>query len=351
MFRLAQRRRLCWSALAGALALVTAACSSTPSSGSGGSTSAPKNYASPQSLANPTKALCVKPHYTIGYDVFSGSQPFANLVTQGLKDAAAKIGCVTVKTTIDNTNGPQAVANLKTLVNEKIDGFVDFQVLAAYQGAIATELKTAKIPGVAIVGANLAGSPNVGASNYQGAYQDGLYLAQQSKSKFAGQTPYVMNAAQPSAGSIIMQRYNGYVAGVKKVFPSLPSSHVIEVLDNDGTETTAYNNALSALSTVPAGSMVLISGVNDEATAGVAKAAAARHVTNYLVNSFGGDPFGLSQVCSQPAHYVGAWYLEPKVWGSSSLSVIMDEINGLKVPSAVGVVGEEATRTSPETGC
>lgn len=350
MFRLAQRRRLCWGALAGTLALVTAACSSTSAS-NGGSTSAPKNYASPQSLANPTKALCVKSHYTIGYDVFSGSQPFANLVTQGLKDAAAKIGCVTVKTTIDNLNGPQAVANLKTLVNEKIDGFVDFQVLAAYQPAIATELKTAKIPGVAIVGANLPGSPNVGASNYGAAYQDGLYLAQQAKSKFAGQTPYLMDAAQPSAGSIIMQRYNGVVAGVKKVFPNLPSDHVIEVLDNDGSETTSYNNTLSALSNIPAGSVVLFSGVNDEATAGMAKAAADRHVTNYLVNSFGGDPFGLSQVCSQPAHYVGAWFLEPKVWGSSSLSVILDEINGLKVPGAIGVVGEEATSTSSETGC
>ena len=340
------------------LPLGLAACSSSStsgtSSGSGSSSSAPAappNYTSPQSLANPTKALCKKSHYTIGYDVFSGSQPFANLVTQGLKQAAASIGCVTVLTTIDNANGPVAVGNLKTLINEKIQGFVDFNILAAYQPAMANQLKTAKIPGVAIVGANLPGSPAVGASNYGAALGDGEYLATQAKAKFPGQVPYILVAAEPSAGPIIMQRYNGAIAGVKTVFPSLPGNHAIEVLDNDGSETTSYNNTLSALSSVPAGSVVLLTGVNDDATAGMAKAAAARHITNYLVNSFGGDPFGLSQVCTQSTHYVGAWYLQPMVWGSSSLSVVLDEINGLSVPASVGIVGVEATATSSETGC
>ena len=38
------------------------------------------------------------------------------------------------------------------------------------------------------------------------------------------------------------------------------------------------------------------------------KAALARKL-NFLVNSFGGDPFGLSQVCADCTHYVGALYL------------------------------------------
>ena len=39
-----------------------------------------------------TKALCMGKTYKIGYDVFSSTQPFANLVTKGLKDAAKRIG-------------------------------------------------------------------------------------------------------------------------------------------------------------------------------------------------------------------------------------------------------------------
>jgi ABC-type sugar transport system substrate-binding protein len=348
------RRGACVTALALPLALAAAACSSSSSSSgtSSGNPAAGSNtsYESPSALAHPTKALCKKKSYTIGYDVFSGSQPFANLVTQGLVDAAKSIGCVKVLKTIDNENGPVAVGNLKTLVNEHIQGFVDFQVLAAYQSPIATELKTAKIPGVAIVGANLPGSPNVGASNYTASVDDGQYLAAQAKSRFAGKVPYLLVGAEPSCGAICLQRYTGAVAGVKKVFPTLPKSHIIEV-QTDGTETTAYNNTESALSTVPAGSVVLLTGVNDEVTGGMFKAAQARHITNSLVNSFGGDPYGLSQVCAQPTHYVGAWYLEPTVWGASSLSVILDEINGLKVPSQVGIVGEEVTHTSSVANC
>lgn len=300
-------------------------------------------------LPVPSKALCKKAHYKIGYDVFSGSQPFANLVTAGLVQAAQRIGCVSVVKTIDNLNGPVAVANLKTLVNEGIDGFIDFQVLAAYQPAIANELKSAKIPGVAIVGANLPGSPDVGASNYGAAYQDGLYLARQAAKRFPGKQPYLLGGAEPSAGAIIMQRYNGAVAGEKKVFTTLASKHVIEV-QTDGTETTAYNNTLSALSAVPSGSIVLLTGVNDEVTAGMAKAAQARGFKGALVNSFGGDPFGLQQVCSN-SHYVGAWFLQPRVWGEQSLTAVLQQINGQKVQKQVGVVGIEVTRSTPSLHC
>jgi hypothetical protein len=96
--------------------------------------------------------------------------------------------------------------------------------------------------------------------------------------------------------------------------------------------------------------VVLLTGVNDEVTGGMAKAAQTRHVTNYLANSFGGDSYGFSQVCSN-SHYVGAWYLEPMVWGQDALTAILDQINGVSVPGTIGVIGEEVTKSSPITGC
>src|SRR4051794_24116199 len=298
----------------------------------------------------PTKALCKQDSYKIGYDVFSGTQPFANLVSKGLKDAAKKIGCVTIVTTVDNLNGPVAVGNLKTLINQDIDGFVDFQVLAPYQPAISKALKAAKIPGVAIVGADLPGSPSVGADNYGASVIAGEYLGTMAKKRFAGQVPYAVVAAEPSAGDIVMQRYYGAVAGIKKQFPKLPSDHVIQV-KSDGTEDGTYNNVVSALSRIPSDGVVLMTGVNDEVVHGMYKAAKARHIKNYLVNSFGGDPFGLQQVCNDKTHYVGALYLLPETWGSASLAVILNQINGKPFPKAVGITGKQVTASSPETGC
>jgi ABC-type sugar transport system substrate-binding protein len=298
----------------------------------------------------PSKALCKKSSYKIGYDVFSGTQPFANLVTKGLYDAAKKIGCVKIVKTVDNLNGPVAVGNLKTLLNQKIDGFVDFQVLAPFRNPIAKALKSASIPGVAIVGADLPGSPSVGADNYGASVLDGRYLGAVSKQRYPSAIPYAVVAAEPSAGAIVMQRYFGAVAGIKQMYPKLPGDHVIQV-KSDGTETGTYNNVVSALSRIPSDGVVLMTGVNDEVVHGMYKAAAARHLKNYLVNSFGGDPFGLQQVCADRTHYIGALYLLPETWGSSALAVILAQINGTSFPKAVGIKGKQVTAKSPETGC
>jgi ABC-type sugar transport system substrate-binding protein len=296
-----------------------------------------------------TKALCQGKTFKIGYEVFSGTQPFANYVTKGLKDAAAATGCATVIETVDNLNGPVAIANIKTMLNEGANAIVDFQVLAPYQPAIAKLLKSAKVPGVAVVGADLPGYPSVGADNYGASVKNGEALAQAAKKKFGNAVPYVVVAAEPTSGAIIMQRYYGAVAGAKMVYPGLPSSHVIEVV-SDGTAAGTYNNAVSAFSRIPSGGVVLTTAVNDEVSQAMYKAALARKLS-FLVNSFGGDPFGLSQVCMDRTHYVGALYLEPEKWGESALAVVMRMTNKMTYPMAVGISGLEVTASNPIAGC
>ena len=164
-------------------------------------------------------------------------------------------------------------------------------MLAPFQPAISKLLEGASIPGVAIVGADLPGSPSVGADNDGASVLDGRYLAAVSKQRYPDAVPYAVVAAEPSAGAIVMQRYYGAVAGIKQIYKSLPPDHIIQV-KSDGTEAGTYNNAVSALSQIPSDGVVLMTAVNDEVTHGLYKAAGARHLKNYLVNSFGGDPFG-----------------------------------------------------------
>jgi ABC-type sugar transport system substrate-binding protein len=301
-------------------------------------------------LAHPTKALCKKSSYKIGYDVFSDTQPFAVSLTNGLIDAAKSIGCAQVVKAVDNLNGPVAVGNLKTLLNEGINGFVDFQVLANYQPAMAKLLKQAKLPAVTVVGATLPGFPQVGLAPFQTEKNAAIYMAKQAKKQFPGQMPYFLGGAEPTSGAAVLARYKGAVAGIKQVYPTIPSNHIIEV-KTEGVATTAYNTTLSALSAVPANSVVLMQAVNDEDLGGMYKAAQARHVTNYLVNSFGGDSYGLKQVCSDPKHYVGAWYLDPAGWGPVLLSLIMMQMNGEKVPHNTNIAGFEVTHSTPFLHC
>lgn len=360
MSRLNPRRRglFGWGAALSVLVVAATACSSSSSAGSGAAGSSPSagptvtasaSGAAALNLNNPTKALCKKSSYKIGYDVFSDSQPFAVSVGQGLKQAAASVGCVQILQTVDNMNGPVAIGNLHTLINEQIDGFVDFQVLAQYQPSIASILKQNKLTATDIVGAALPGSPQVGLDPFNTEKNAAIFMAQQAKKKYPGQMPYFVGGAEPESGPVVLERYKGAVAGVESVFPDIPKSHIIEV-DTNGVDTQAYNNTLSALSAVPHDAVVLLQAVNDEDTGGMAKAAASRGLPNYMVNSYGGDSYGLGQVCTN-SHYVGAWYLDPVGWGPVVLSLEMNQINGVKVPAVTNIAGYEVTSKTPFVGC
>jgi ABC-type sugar transport system substrate-binding protein len=265
-------------------------------------------------------------------------------------NAAKKIGCAQVLKTVDNLNGPVAVGNLKTLINEGIDGFVDFQVLAPFQNAMSKTLKAKKIPAVTVVGAVLPGFPQVGLAPFDTEKKAAIYMAKVAQKRFPGKVPYFLGGAEPSSGPAVLARYKGAVAGIRTVYPNIPSNQIIEV-KTEGVATTAYNNTVSALSSVPSDAVVLMQAVNDEDLGGMYKAAQARHIKNFLVNSFGGDSYGLKQVCADPTHYVGAWYLDPESWGPVLLSLIMNQMNGVAVPHNTDIAGYEVTHNTPFLKC
>ena len=306
----------------------------------------------PHDLAHPTKALCkAGKTYKVGYDVFSSSQPFAVSVSKSLVAAAKAVGCATVLTEVDNMNGPQAIANVKTLINEKINLFVDFQVLAPFQPEIAKLLKAAHIPAVTIVGALLPGFPSLGLDPYHGEYKGMTALAAFEKQKYPGVTPYFVGGAEPESGAAVLQRYLGAKAGFKAAYPGVPASHIIEV-DTNGTQSTAYSVAKQASSRIPAGSVVLTMAVNDEDTAGVWQGVSAHGgFKAVLAESFGGDSYGMSQVCKNPNSYAGAWDLEPQTWGPTALSLVMEQENGMKVPANTSILGVQATKANGLAGC
>ena len=302
-------------------------------------------------IFHPSKALCKGKTYKIGYDVFSSSQPFAVSVSKSLVAAAKSIGCATVLTEVDKLNGPQAIANVKTLINEGINLFVDFQVLAPFQPAIAKLLKAHHIPAVSIVGAVLPGFPSLGLDPYNGEYKAMMAQAAFVKAKYPNAKPYFVGGAEPASGAAVLLRYKGAAAAFKKAFPGLPANHVIEV-DTNGVQSTAYSAAKQAASRIPAGSIVMTQAVNDEDTAGVWQGVSAHGGFKWVtVNGFGGDSYGFSQVCAHPANYAGDWALQPETWGPASLSLVMEQANGIKVPGTTSILGKEASKANGLAGC
>jgi hypothetical protein len=245
--------------------------------------------AAQQDLAHPTKALCKKPSYKIGYDVFSDTQPFAVSLTNGLIDAAKSIGCAQVVKAVDNLNGPVAVGNVKTLLNEGIDGFVDFQVLAAYQPAIAKLLKSGKVPAVTVVGATLPGFPQVGLAPFQTEKNAAIYMAKQAKKQF-GPDPVLPRRRRADLGSgrprALQGRRRGHQGRSTPTFR--PTHHQV---NTEGVATTAHHDPLGSFE----GAFEWRrpdAGRERRGPRRHVQGRAGQHIASYLVNSFGGDSYG-----------------------------------------------------------
>lgn len=313
--------------------LLFAACGSSSSGTTNALPAKAQKAGSTLGLGSPSSALCKGKHYTIGYDSFSDSQAFAVAVSKDLDSAAGTMGCVKLVKLVDNADPQTALSNVKTLINQRVNGVILFQILAAAQPAIARDLKQAGIPGVATA-VPAPGLPFVSDSDHRAGVQAGQALARAYKAKHpTGGLPYLIVGGRPEGGPVDKQRAQGIVDGAKSVLSNLPQSH-IQIIDSNAVQDQAYTQTLDALSRVPASAPVLISGENEEVVLGMYKAAQQRGRKDLLVMGLGGDNVGLHEVCTQP-DYVGTVQFFPERWGGWLLPAVTAEIQKAGLPQTV----------------
>jgi DNA-binding LacI/PurR family transcriptional regulator len=269
-------------------------------------------------LGQPTRRLCVRPRYRIGYEVFNETQPFARAVSASIAATARRLRCVTLLEATDNLDGATAVANVRSMLRAGIDGLVDFQVVPAAQKVIAGLVSRARVPAVS-AGLRLGARPFVSLDDRHAGFVAGEALGRAARAA-------------------------GIVSGARQALADLGPADV-RLLATDGLEREAFAAAARALRRVPPHAVLLLSGINDEVVAGMYAATLARRGGRLLAESIGGDALGLSQVCARP-DYVGAVSFEPGAWGRWLLSAVLDLANGAALPSTLYVPVRQVTRAN-----
>jgi ribose transport system substrate-binding protein len=330
------------AALAGASLLLSGCSGSSDSEATTAPPRKAETAAASLQLGDPTSALCKGKTYTIGYDSFSDSQPFAVSVSKNLDEAAAKMGCVKLIKVVDNADPQTALSNVQSLAQQKVDGVILFQILADAQPAIAKTLSNAGIPGVATA-VPAPGMPYISNDDHQAGMQAGKALAEAFVKKHpGGELPYLIVGGRPAGGPVDKERAQGIVDGVKAVIPKIPDSQV-QVIDSNAVQDVAYTQTLNALSRMPADAPVIMSGENEEVVAGMFKAAQQRNRKDLLVMGLGGDSTGLKLVCTQP-QYVGTVQFYPEKWGNWLLPAVIGEIQKSELPDTVAIPTEVQTK-------
>lgn len=325
-------------AASAAVAVATSALASCSSSGTAAttkSTSSAGGSAVAATIGKPTKAtICAGGKtYKLGYDMFSDSESFSVQQAKALTALAAQLGCVTIVKLVDNANAGTAVQNAHLFVQQKVDGVMTFNIIAAAAPQQIAILKAAHIP-VVSTGVQVAGSPFIAANESASGNEAGSELGKAFQAKYPGEKPYLIVGRNDVVGKVGLDRMDGFVAGVESIVGNLDSAHLFQLQTPDPSK--AQSETLSVLGKVPAAGHILMMGINDDITYGMYQGAKSggRSDHTQVVGIGAVRPSGLNYVC-QNADYIGAVGYFPELWPNYMLPAIIAQIDGETVPDTI----------------
>jgi ribose transport system substrate-binding protein len=306
-------------------------------------------------IGHPSPKMCAGKHYKIGVDYFSTTEEFAQQWIAGIKKVARDSGCVDIVALSDELNPSKALANAQTFSQQKVDGVLLLQVIAAAQPGVMRVLDKTKIPAIASA-VPAPGATFVSVPDYDSGLDGGKYLAKQYLDSGKAAKPYLLIGTFPDGGQVSIDRLNGVIDGIKQTISAIPANHILQI-DTKADPVGTRDKALAAINKIPKGAPILASAINDSTTYAEFQALKqSGRAQDAMVLGIGGvNPTGLSYVCKNKS-YVGTLSHMPDRWGQSLVPAIVDRIQGKALPPAVDVPWKILTRenmreTYPDAPC
>ena len=288
-------------------------------------------------LGDPNPEACGGGTYTIGADIFSSNEEFANAYVDGLETAAEAMGCVELKVLYNEVDPLQALANAETLASQGVDAITNLQVLAAANPGIMRVYDDAEIP--VIAGAVPApGATFLGVPDYKSGLDGGRFLATTYQERVPdGPVPWLLIGEFPDGGQLSLDRLNGIVDGIKEIIPDIPDEQIIRI-DTKADPVNTLDRAKEQINTIPEDAQILASAINDSTTYAIFQALdqAGRADTSHLMGIGGVNPGGLQFVCDNES-YVGTISHQPETWGSYLIPAAVARILGKPIPPSIDV--------------
>lgn len=270
---------------------------------------------------------------TIGYAGLSSQFSFVAAVNKGLQQEAKKAGAKII--ILDNKYDPQvALTNADTLINRKVDVVIEFQTDQSIAPALCQKFKAAGL-GNKVIAIDIPHPPCAeffGANNHLSGVIAGQHAAQIGKKRW-GSIDKVVVLELPQSGKLVLSRTQGFVDGVKKVFPNLKSSDVIK-LDGKGNTEDSLNVFQSELARLSGAHHVLVGAVNDDSLIGALRAIqAAGRDSDFIIGGEGANlPSAIQEVCNNSKVYVGTVGYFPELYGKSLIPLAIKLAKGQKIP-------------------
>jgi len=283
--------------------------------------------------AKPTRpvAPAVTP-IKIGYINLSNQLPFVVLVRKSIERAAAKNGAKLVEcdSNLDAQKAINCAAQLKT---QGVKGILNFQL-----DATAAPRVCAAGPKVPVVAIDIHQQPCetvfYGANNFQAGRLAGAALGAFAKSKWGCKADGMLSINAPTAGKVVIDRENGWIAGVRSACPGLK---LIKVATKATTDST-IQPFTDVLTRLPGKHRLLVGATNDDQSIGAIKAAqASGRLGDIYIGGQGADPTSWPYLCGKTPfkNWEADTAYFPERYGDTLVPLLLSLIDGQKEPKFV----------------
>jgi ribose transport system substrate-binding protein len=270
---------------------------------------------------------------TIGFANLNEDDIFQIEVRDSIERAAKRAKNVRLLLLNNRYDSRQALANVESMIAQKVDLFIEYQTDERLGYVIMDRLRAAGIPVIA-VDIPLPGATYFGVDNYRAGQLGGEALAAEARRRWNGRIDRIIALGLPRSGPLPAARIQGQIDAIRQRI-AVPDHRIIH-LDSQDVYEVARQRTAEALETVPRQEKIALVLVNDSVALGAAAAVtAAGRSDSALSVSQGADRSAREEMARPGSIIVGAVTYSPETYGDRLIPLAQAILAGQSVPPAV----------------
>ena len=281
---------------------------------------------------------CIRPVrnklYRFGYASLGADYSFAREVSASVLRAAEAEGVELISTN-NRYNLKSALKSADSLVREKVDLAIEYQISEEIAPIVSAKYLEAGIPMIAIDIPH-PGATFYGANNYEAGLIGGKYLGKWAKEKWDSEVDEIILLELRRAGNLPKMRLTGMLVGINMILPSSKDCR-LTYLDGNG-ELAASFAAVRRHLRFSKARRILVGANNDLSAIGALRAfEEAGKEANCAIMGQNASPEGRQELRRANTRLVGSVAYFPERYGNDVIRVGLDILGGRPTPPAVFV--------------
>jgi ribose transport system substrate-binding protein len=337
-------RRIKTLAIVAGLAILVAACSNPAASTAPSSAAPPPASVAPVSEAPSSVAPTAM---KVGYISLGESIPFVSLVTNSIKDEAAKVPGLEIVVCDSEIDAAKALACAQNLKVQEVQAVLNFQLFEDSSPEVCTAY--GGLPTIAI---DIHQAPCevafMGADNTLAGTLAGKTVGDALKAENDCTYQAVVTLDTKGAGATTLARMNGMIAGFEEACGKIDAAK-FKSIDVGGTTDLALEKFGNQLSAIKPGGIIAILSLNDDMSLGAfAAARTAGREKEIRLAGQGADPTSWKEIACNPQWLADTAYF-PERYGTILVPAVVDLLNGKTIEKNLFTKHETVTKDNIRT--